>query len=106
MANTPKAKLYGKLLGKNGISRMVAILLILVLVMLVVVSIPVYKYYKAYADNVACVQSLDSAWRQIAVDYLSNNPDPTPEEVNEDSWWLDETSCRYLCRGWLRREVG
>ncbi len=83
MANTPKAKLYGKLLGKSGIARIIVILLVLVLVMLIVVSVPVYKYYKAYADNVACVQSLDSAWRQTAADYLTNNSDPTPEEVKE-----------------------
>jgi len=83
MADIPKTSIYGKVFGKSGIARAVAILAVLAAIMLVVVSIPVYQRYKAEADRIACVQSLDSAWRQTAVDYLMNNPNPTAEEVKE-----------------------
>ena len=81
MRNIPGTSSYGKVRGRAGIARLHVILIVLVVIMLVVVSIPVYQYYKENADRIACVQSLDSASRQIAVDYLSGNTDPSPEEV-------------------------
>lgn len=77
----PGTSSYEKLRGNAGVARLVVILAALTAVMLAVVLLPVYSYYRAEADRIACVQSLDSAYRQIAIDYLSGNEDPTPEEV-------------------------
>jgi len=72
-----------KLHSERGLSRLVAILLALTLVMLVVVGIPVYRHYKAIADEIGCMAALDTAWRQTAVDYLANNQNPTAQEVKD-----------------------
>jgi len=52
-------------------SRAVAILLVLVTVMALIIAIPrIWRFFKDSSSEIACVQSLDSASRQIAVDYL------------------------------------
>ena len=70
--------------SRRGMSRLVAILLICIAVLLVAVSIPAYRYYKAMSDRIGCVQSLDSATRRIAEDYIIQtygDDEQTVEEV-------------------------
>ena len=85
MADTPKTSVYGKVFGKSGIARLVVILLVLALVMLIIVAKPAYLYLKEESDRIACVQSLDSASRQVAVDYLNKGGNQSAEEVKAEA---------------------
>jgi len=56
--------------SSRGMARLTGILLAAVTVLLVVVMIPVVRAYRAEMRRIECVQSLDSATRQVAADYL------------------------------------
>lgn len=73
----------GKMRSASGVARFVWIVAAITLVMLIIVAIPGWRYYKSIADEIGCLTALDSAWRQMAVDYLANNQNPTAEEVKE-----------------------
>ncbi len=70
-----------KLTRSDGISRAMVVMLVLVGVMLIVVAIPVYQYNRSIAREIGCVQSLDTASRQMAVDLMMVNDEPTPEDI-------------------------
>ena len=65
-----KNALIRKIKKKNGISRLVVILIVLVAVMLVLVSVPVYIYYREQSKRIGCTQGLDTATRQLYDAYL------------------------------------
>ena len=73
----------------RGMSRAVAILLVLVAVMALIVAIPpTWRYFKSRSSEIACVQSLDSATRQISVDFLYQyyaDDEQTAEEVKAEA---------------------
>lgn len=73
----------GKLHSRRGLSLLAAILLVLVVVMCVLVSIPLVRRYTRQADTFGCAAAMDSATRQIAIDYLAQEQNPTPERVRQ-----------------------
>lgn len=83
MENHNKRTFFQTLRGNDGIARAVVLMLILVGVMLIVVAIPIYRHNRAIAREIGCMQSLDSATRQLAVDFLMIKDDPTPDYVKE-----------------------
>ncbi len=66
----PRMRHLSKLHSVRGMSWLVGILLVLVTVLFIVVMIPVYHKYQTQGEILACATALDTARRQLAVDYM------------------------------------
>ena len=72
-----------RLRDRRGLSRLTAILLVLVGIMLIVVAIPIWRNLHEKSAKLGCVTALDSARRQLAVDYLMVNGTPTAKDAKD-----------------------
>lgn len=61
-----------KIQRKNGISRLMVILLVLIGIMLILIAIPVYQYYRNRAEELGCASALNTANHQLSIAYLSD----------------------------------
>lgn len=62
--------LCGKLKNKQGISRLVAIMLALILILVIIILIPIGIQYRHQAKIYSCYVGLDTARRQLAGGYM------------------------------------
>lgn len=67
----------------RGIARLTLILLILVGVMLMAAAYPIYRSFMDESARVGCVAALDTAHRQLAVDFLMVNGTPTAKDAKD-----------------------
>ena len=88
MGNSLRAKLN----GAEGMSRLVALLLVAIIVMCVVISVPSVRWYQAHSAQTACAAGLDSARRRLAENYLSGNFDQNAREA--------KAMVAYAMNGW------
>lgn len=69
--------------SRRGVSRLIALLLVLVGIMFVVIAIPVWRSMNQKSARIACLTALDSARRQLAVDFLMVNGTPTAKDAQD-----------------------
>jgi len=69
--------------SRRGITRFTVILLVLVAIMLIVAAVPIWLHLRENAERMGCLTALDSARRQLAVDYLMVNGTPTAKDAQD-----------------------
>lgn len=74
---------FAKRKCRRGITRFTVILIVLVVVMLIVAAIPIYIHLRDDSARTGCLVALDSARRQLAVDYLMVNGTPTAKDAKD-----------------------